>query len=112
MRLIIDNNLSFKLVNNLAPFQLDCIHVRDVLGISASDLIIWEYARKESLVILTKDNDFNERSQLLGCPPKVIHLICGNISTKEICNQLIASRENIFSFGERDFDNCLMKIVF
>jgi predicted nuclease of predicted toxin-antitoxin system len=67
-------------------------------GSSASDLIIWEYARKNEFAILTKDNDFDERSQLLGCPPKVIHLICGNKSTQEIQAFLLANKVLIINF--------------
>lgn len=52
--------------------------------------------QKKDFTILTKDSDFDERSQLLGCPPKVIRLICGNQSTIEILNQMIFRKADIF----------------
>ena len=44
----------------------------------ASDTIIWAYARQHAYVIVTQDSDFVERSKLLGPPPKVVWLRCGN----------------------------------
>ena len=104
--LLIDNNLSFKLVGLLALAFPNSNHVRFCTGISASDLLVWDYAKKNDFTVLTKDSDFDERSQLLGCPPKVIRLICGNQSTIEILNQMIFRKADIFLFCESDMENC------
>lgn len=71
MKFLIDNNLSFKLVKNLDSKNIDAIHVKDALSVHAYDIDIWEFAKKKGMTILTKDNDFDELSQLYGCPPKV-----------------------------------------
>ncbi|WP_416221600.1 DUF5615 family PIN-like protein [Rhodohalobacter sp.] len=62
------------------------------------------------MVIITKDDDFDELSQLLGCPPKIIHLLCGNQSTEFIANLLSSKQAEIIDFVEHDAENCLLKI--
>ncbi len=49
------------------------------LGASPSDSEVWEYARREKLVIVTKDADFSGRSILNEPPPWVVHLRFGNL---------------------------------
>lgn len=86
------------------------MHVRDTNGIFADDLTIWKYARENNFVTLTNDNDFDERSQLEGCPPKIVHLICGNKSTSDILTLLLFNQNELLSFGESDSENCIMKL--
>lgn len=109
MKLLLDNNLSFKIVKHLQTDFSGSDHIRNVLATTADDLAIWEYAKRNGFVILTKDNDFDERSQLNGCPPKVIHLICGNVTTKQLIAILQNQKDNILQF---EFDNisCILKI--
>ncbi len=45
---------------------------------SASDDAIWMRAAAEGCMIVTKDDDFRQRSFLYGFPPKVIWLRVGN----------------------------------
>lgn len=81
MKFLIDNNLSYKLTELLKPAGIDASHIKKELSIFSLDHVIWEFAKEHEFVILTKDNDFNELSQLFGCPPKVVHLMCGNKTT-------------------------------
>lgn len=92
MKFLIDNNLSYKLARNLQANFPDTVHIRNALTVFARDQEIWEYATKNSFVILTKDNDFDEFSQLFGCPPKVVHLLCGNKSTDYILQLIISHK--------------------
>jgi predicted nuclease of predicted toxin-antitoxin system len=50
-----------------------------VLGASPTDTQVWEYARREALVIVTKDADFSGRIILHAPPPWVVHLRFGNL---------------------------------
>ncbi len=72
MRLLFDQNLSFRLVNVLADLYAGSVHVRDVGLEAADDDAVWEYAKANRLVIVSKDSDFHHRSILRGFPPKVI----------------------------------------
>ncbi len=78
MSLLFDQNLSRRLPQRLADLFAAAQHVRPLRLDQASDAQIWEYARANTLAIVTKDSDFIERSRLLGSPPKVVWLRCGN----------------------------------
>lgn len=57
-------------------------HVYD-LNDAWSDLQIWEYARHENLIIVTKDADFSALAMLSEPPPKVVHLKIGNLRIRD-----------------------------
>ncbi len=111
MKFLIDNNLSYKLAGNFSADFPDSAHVRTVLSVQADDSRIWRYAGRNSYVILTKDNDFDEFTQLYGCPPKVVHLVCGNRTTSFIADLVLAHKKEILDFGTSDPESCLLKIV-
>ena len=110
MKFLIDNNLSYKLVEPLQSFFPLTTHIRTPLGIDVDDFTIWNYAKQKDFIILTKDNDFDERSRLFGCPPKIIHLVCGNQTTQFILNMIIANIENIEQSLEARQTDCILKI--
>ncbi len=84
MKLLFDQDLSYRIVEKLMPLYPDSVHVR-LLGLeSADDDTIWNFARANEYVIVSKDSDFHQRSLVLGFPPKVIWLRCGNCSTDQI----------------------------
>lgn len=84
MKLLFDQNLSHKLVRQLADIFPGSVHVRDVGLKTASDPVVWEYAKDNDLVIVSKDSDFHQRSFLYGFPPKVVWLRLGNCTTADI----------------------------
>ena len=72
MKLLFDQNLSPRLVNRLSDLYPDSNHVYP-LGIDrVADKEVWEYARREGYLVVTKDADFSDLCMLLGFPPKVI----------------------------------------
>jgi predicted nuclease of predicted toxin-antitoxin system len=72
---IFDENLPSKI--QFTPSS-PIIHV-SILGDSPNDTQIWQYAKENGLVIVTKDADFSDRLMLDSSPPKVVHLRFGNI---------------------------------
>ncbi len=84
MKLLLDENLSPRLLRLLAAEHRGSAHVRDVGLASAGDEEIWRYARQRGLAIVSKDSDFHQRSLLYGHPPKVVWIRVGNCSTDEI----------------------------
>jgi len=61
VRLLFDQNLSRRLVRELAPWFPDSSHVA-ALGIAtATDREVWAYAGAHGYVIVSKDSDFRQR---------------------------------------------------
>lgn len=90
MKLLFDQNLSPKLPAALAAIYPDSAHVRDFGMARADDETIWAFAREHGFTIVSKDDDFHQRSFLYGSPPKVVWLRLGNCSTRRIIGCLTA----------------------
>lgn len=84
MRLLFDENLSQNLCRRLSDLCPDAEQVRAVGLEHASDMTVWEYAKRQHRIIVTKDSDFHQLSFLYGAPPKVVWLRAGNCSTDMI----------------------------
>jgi predicted nuclease of predicted toxin-antitoxin system len=72
MKLLFDENLSHKLVRLLADLFPNFIHVREVGLKTADDPVVWEYAKNNDLMIVSKDSDMHQRSFVFGYLPKII----------------------------------------
>jgi len=84
MKLLLDQNLSPRLVKRLSDLYPNSSHVYP-LGIDqVPDKEIWEHARREGFIIVTKDADFSDLCMLLGFPPKVIWIRRGNCKTSDM----------------------------
>jgi predicted nuclease of predicted toxin-antitoxin system len=78
------------------------VHVGEVRLLSAPDLAIWQHARANGLVLVTKDADFHRLSVLFGPPPKVIWVGLGNCSTSDIIRLLRMNHDNIEAFLQHE----------
>lgn len=89
MKLLLDENLSRRMV----PFlQADFPGSSQVAlsGLeSASDSEIWQYAKANGFVIVSRDSDFQERSLVAGHPPQVVWLKIPNRSKTAVLNILL-----------------------
>jgi len=88
MKLLFDENLSFRLVAMLADIFPESTHLRNVGLLGGEDQIIWEFAAQRGFILVSKDTDFYDRSVLYGVPPKVIWLRIGNSTVAETANML------------------------
>ena len=96
MKLLFDANISRRLAAKLLTHFEDCLHVDDIgLPIPAKDKEIWEYALKNSLIIVTNDDDFLNLVNIKGFPPKVVLLRTGNQSNNFIEQLLIKHKADI-----------------
>jgi predicted nuclease of predicted toxin-antitoxin system len=84
MKLLFDENLSPKLTQRLIDIFPNSFHVRDVGMKATIDPMVWDYAKDNSLMIVSKDSDMHDLSLVLGNPPKVIWLRLGNCSTRQV----------------------------
>ncbi len=88
VKLLLDQNLSPKLVERLSDIYPNSDHL-DLLGLgTAEDSLVWEHAKDNGFVVVTKDADFADLSVLRGFPPKVVWIRRGNCSTTDIENLL------------------------
>jgi len=99
MKLLFDQNLSPRLSRLLADIYPDSVHVRDVGLREATDSDIWDYALANGFAIVSKDTDFQQRSLLLGAPPKFIWLRVGNCTVRRTEDLLRSYSAAIHTFG-------------
>ena len=107
MKLLFDQNLSFKLCQMVTDIFPGSSHV-GLLGLAEiADRALWEYARTNGFAIVSRDVDFAELAALLGSPPKIIWLRTGNQSTAAVSTLLRRHAEVITSFGNDADAACL-----
>jgi predicted nuclease of predicted toxin-antitoxin system len=99
VRLLLDENLSERLLPLLSHRFPDSSHVRLLSLGGADDPVIWERARSEGALLVTKDEDFLRLSVTRGFPPKVICLAIGNAGNAATAALLLAHVEAIEAFS-------------
>lgn len=107
MKLLFDQNLSHKLVRRVADLFPGSVHVREVGLTAAGDPLVWEYAKDNDLMIVSKDSDFHQRSFLYGYPPKVVWVRLGNCSTAHVERVLRMNFDTIKDFYEDKYASFL-----
>jgi len=98
VKALLDQNLSFRLVEVLLPRFPGSCHVRDIGLAGDDDERIWALAKAEGFIIVTKDNDFLARALVRGHPPQVVQVCLGNSSTVQIASLLRARLDDIERF--------------
>ena len=106
-RLLLDQNLAPALVRRLTNLYPGSAHVRDFGLQAADDEAVWERAAADGFTIVTKDDDFRQRSVLRGAPPRVIWLRLGNCRTADVEAVLRARHADVLAFA-RDRDAALL----
>jgi predicted nuclease of predicted toxin-antitoxin system len=89
-------NQSFK---NIQAQSLRAIGLRD-----ASDTVIFQRAKMQNVVIITKDSDFVRLLKHFGPPPKIIWITAGNTSNlrmREILGKYLLEVLHMLESGER-----------
>ena len=92
---LLDEHLSPRLCRALAVEFPGTIHVHEAGLGNADDIELWHLARKEKLIIVTKDSDFPDLQGVMGFPPKIVWIRVGNCSTAAIENLLRSHRQAI-----------------
>ena len=95
MKLLLDQNLSYRIVQSLQSVYPNSTQVALVDMAEVTDKVIWDYAQRENYIIVTLDADFHEYSLLYSGPPLVVWLKCGNQPKQVILDKLLASRDVI-----------------
>ncbi|MBK9045713.1 MAG: DUF5615 family PIN-like protein [Bacteroidetes bacterium] len=98
MKLLFDQNISFRIINKVEGSFPGSEQTRRLNLDKASDLDIWNYAKRHEYCIVTFDSDFIDISVLKGFPPKIIWLRSGNTSTENIAGILLGNQNYIKEF--------------
>jgi predicted nuclease of predicted toxin-antitoxin system len=88
VKLLLDENLSDRIVPQILDLYPDSSHVKALGLLRTDDAIIWSFATEHGFTIVSKDSDFHQRSLVLGAPPKFIFLRVGNCPTSRITGLL------------------------
>jgi predicted nuclease of predicted toxin-antitoxin system len=72
VRVLFNQNISFRLVKKIEAVFPGSEHVNTVGLKNKSDQSIWDYAKRENFVVVTFDSDFYDISVLYGKPPQLI----------------------------------------
>ncbi len=102
MKLLFDQNISFRVSKKLQNYFSGCMHVSDCRLNDAEDSTIWEYAKNNDFAIVTFDSDFYDISIINGHPPKIIWVRTGNLKTNEFVQLLTKYQKAIADFLEGD----------
>lgn len=108
MKLLFDENLSHKLALLLADIFPNSVHVRDIGLKATSDPLVWDYAKDNDFMIVSKDADMHDLSLVFGNPPKVVWVRLGNCSTRQVEELLRRDFDVIKLFYE---DNAVSLLV-
>ena len=108
MKLLLDENLSDRIVSRIIDLYPDSEHVKTLALTNTDDGIIWEYAKANDFVIVSKDSDFHQRSLLYGHPPKFVYLRIGNSPTSKVVQILRNNFDTVRQFGDRESESILV----
>jgi predicted nuclease of predicted toxin-antitoxin system len=99
MKLLLDANLSWRLVKNFEDHFPNSLHIsRTGLSAPAEDENIFAYAKENDFLIVTFDEDLLLLSFRFGFPPKVILLKTYSQTSIQIPTLLISHKEEIENF--------------
>lgn len=107
MKLLLDQNVSYRLVQKLEVIFPGTQHVSKIGLTNKSDRDIWETAKREDYVVVTFDSDFYDLSLTLGHPPKLIWIRSGNTTTRNLERILTSKSDQIGTFGNDPELGCL-----
>jgi predicted nuclease of predicted toxin-antitoxin system len=108
VKLLLDENLSDRIIHRIVDLYPDSEHVKRLGLINADDAMIWEYAKANDFVIVSKDSDFHQRSLLYGHPPKFIYLRVGHCPTSKITQILRDNLNTIIQFESSETESLLV----
>lgn len=91
MKFLIDAQLSPSLGRFFERIGRSASHVGDLGMRNAEDRVIWDYALREAMVVVTKDEDFASGRQHVEQGPIIVWLRVGNCSTAETQARLAAA---------------------
>jgi predicted nuclease of predicted toxin-antitoxin system len=104
LKFLIDNQLPAAFAKHLTSLGHDARHVLDAGLDAASDTEIWKHAEANSLVLITKDEDFCLRASQPNASVQVVWVRLGNCrktALLAVFDSLLAQVEAALKAGDR-----------
>jgi len=98
MKLLFDQNISYRVVKNLFATFEGSVHISECKLTNAQDSDIWKYAKANDYCVVTHDDDFDDIYAMRGFPPKIIKLKTGNLSNTQTIDILKRNHPLIVDF--------------
>lgn len=98
MRLLLDENISWRLVPYLRPHCAAVLHVRDIQLDNSPDTSIWRYARQHGYDVIAKDEDFLRLVLAEGFPPRVVAVQNAQVLVAKLAEYMLARLPQIREF--------------
>ena len=102
MRIWVDAQMSPAIATWISSnYAVSAVAIRDLGLRDAEDKEIFEAARQEKAVVMTKDSDFVLLLDRVGPPPQVIWVTCGNTSNARLNTNTLPKALDLLNFGEK-----------
>ncbi len=100
MKLLFDQNLSYRLVPAPESLYPASVHIREVGLAVADNEAVWNYTTQHGFAIVSKDMDFYHRSVLFAQPLKVVWIGLDNCTTADIEALLRTRQADLLAFDQ------------
>ncbi len=108
MRVIIDQNISHRIIPKIVHLFDETAHVRTLGLINAPDVVIFRNAKQQKFdAILTLDEDFENIILQNAPPPKILWLRVRNCSTQHLAEIIKNNIDLINDFLVSEDHDCL-----
>jgi predicted nuclease of predicted toxin-antitoxin system len=108
MKLLLDENLSSQIVRKIIELYPDSAHIKNLALKNTDDRVVWEYAKTNNFIIVSKDADFYQCNLLYADAPKLIYLWVKNSPTSEIIDVLRDNFDTICQFESSELASILV----
>jgi len=106
MKLLFDQNISFRLINKIIDVFPESNQVRNLGLENSTDIEIFNFAKKHDYAIVTFDSDFSDLNILKGHPPKIIWIRTGNTTTRNL-EKLLRNQQDLIELFFTEEYGCL-----
>jgi len=107
MKLLIDQNISKRIIESISDAFSESIHVTAIQTDTNTDMDIWNFAIKNQLTLVTTDSDFFDLNVISDKSPKIIYVQGEVISTNKMEWALRVNQETIEQFLSENPATCL-----
>ena len=94
MKLLLDENISYRVLKIIRSAFPESIHASDVEELK-EDSSFFSYAKKNQFSIVTFDEDFFEWQTMKVYPPKIVWLRFGNSNNLKVAHKLLDNQQKI-----------------